>query len=337
MRPTTPFRLAAAAISVVLPFLFALMASAQNFNRIEGSVLDENGRPVPDVYIELADSMEGDLARTRSTGSGRFVFGGLSTGRFKVTIITAGTSFLSETKDVEIVGTALRNSTEIVYTDFRLKVDPRKVTFGSGGPAETIFVQDIPESARKLFKKGQPDIKTEKGLQLVEEAISAFPDYFDALAAAGKEYVYRGDYVKGAAYLVRAVRVNQRSYSAYSSLAYAAYKLNKLAEATEAARLAITLESKAIGTRVLLGRLLRLSNNLKLAEGILLETIKMSPSAPHAHYELALVYNRENRNGEAASELEAFLKLAPDDPDRNNVQDLIAKLKSEQTTSKFVP
>ena len=335
MRPITPFRKAAIALSVVLPFLFVHHAAAQNFNRIEGTVLDEYGRPVPEVYVELADSMEGDLARSRTTDSGRFTFGGLSTGRFKLTVITAGTNFLSETKDVEIVGTGLRSSTEVAYTDFHLKVDPRKLALGSGGPPEAIFVQEVPEGARKLFKKGAPDIKTEKGLKLVEDAIAAFPDYFDALSAAGKAYVDSGDYAKGAAYLIRAVRVNQRSYSAYSSLAYAAYKLNKIPEATEAARLAVTIEAKAIGTRILLGRLLRLGGNLKLAEALLAETLKMAPNSPQAHYELALVYNRENRNNEAAAELATFLKLAPDDPEKKNVEDLIAKLKSGGAASKF--
>jgi hypothetical protein len=333
MRQFPVFCLVASAM--MLLFLSVSKADAQNFNRIDGIVWDENNRPVPDLYVELADSMGGDLSRARTSVSGRFTFGGLSTGRFKLTVITAGTNFLSDTQDVEIIGTGIRNSTEIKYVDFRLKVDPRRITFGSGGPAEAVFVQEVPDSARKLFKKGLPDIKTEKGMKLVEDAIAAAPDYFDALSAAGKEYVDRGDYAKGAVYLVRAVKVNQRSYTTYSSLSYAAYKLNKLPEATEAARLAVTLEPKAIGTRVLLGRLLRLSGNIKVAEGILLETLKMSPNTPQAHYELALIYNRENRNAEAAAELETYLKLAPNDPDKKNVEDLIAKLKEPPVTSKF--
>ena len=335
MRQRIPICLAAVAIAIVLLFLSSSAVRAQNFNRIEGTIVNENNQPVSDIYIELADEANGDLGRTRSTGSGRFSFGGLSTGRFVLTVVTAGTNFLSETKDVEIRGTGLRSSTDIEYVDFRLKLDPRKINIDSGGPADSVFVQAVPDSARKLFSKGLPDIKTEKGMKLVEDAIAAYPDYFDALSAAGKEYVERADYQKGAVYLVRAVRVNERSYTAYSSLAYAAYKLNKIPEATEAARRAVTLEPKAVGTRVMLGRLLRLGGDLKLSEGILLETLKMSPNNLQAHYELALVYNRENRNIDAASELEAYLKLAPNDPDRKSVEDLIAKLKTSTATSKF--
>jgi tetratricopeptide (TPR) repeat protein len=327
--------LAAVAIAIVLPFLSTAPVMGQNLNRIEGTVMNESNQPVPDLYIELADEANGDLGRTRTTGSGRFSFGGLSTGRFVLTVVVAGTNYLSETKDVEIRGTGLRSSTDIEYVDFRLKLDPRKINIDSGGPAEAIFVQAIPDSARKLYNKGLPDIKTEKGLKLVEDAIAAYPDYFDALTAAGKAYIDRGDYAKGAVYLVRAVRVNERSYTAFSSLAYAAYKLNKIPEATEAARRAVTLEPKAIGTRVMLGRLLRLGGQTKLAEGILVETLKMAPGNPQAHYELALVYNRENKNTAAAAELEQYLKLAPNDPDKKSVEDLIAKLKASSSTSKF--
>jgi Flp pilus assembly protein TadD len=308
---------------------------AQNANRIEGTVWDQNNQPVADVYVELLNSMEGDLARSRTTGSGRFMFGGLTTGRFALRVITTGTNFLEEAQDVEIVGTGMRGSTEIKYVEFRLKPDPRKITLGSGGPAESVFVQDVSDSARTLYKKGLAEIKTDKGLKLVEDAITAFPDYFDALAAAGKEYVERGDYQKGAVYLVRAAKVNARSYSVYSSLSYAAYKLNKLPEALEAARLSVTIEPKAINTRVLMCRLLRLTGNLKLAESFLLETMKMAPNMPQVYYELALVHNRQNRNAEAAEELAHYLKLAPNDPDRKSVEELIAKLKGSPPISNF--
>lgn len=336
MRQQLPNCLAAVALSVVLPFLFAQPASAQNFNRIEGTVWNEYHQPVPDVYVELMNSMEGDLARSRTTGSGRFTFGGLSVGRFKIHVVTSGTNYLDDSQDVEIIGTGVRNSTEVRYVDFYLKLDPKKINVGSGGPPEAVFVQDVPESARKLFKKGVSDIKSEKGMKLVEDAIAAYPDYFDALAAAGKEYVNKGDFAKGVVYLVRAARVNDRSYSVYGSLAYGAYKLNKYPEALEAARLAVSLEPKAINSRLLLARVLRLTGDLQGAESMLVETKKVAADTPQVYYELALVYNRQNRNAEAAAELETYLKLFPNDPERKNVMNLIATLKASSTPTKLV-
>jgi tetratricopeptide (TPR) repeat protein len=245
-----------------------------------------------------------------------------------VKVITAGTNFLEAEQDLEILGTGSTDSHETQYVDFYLKLDPRKITLGSGGPPEAVFVQDVPNEARKSFKKGLPDIKSEKGMKLVEDAIASFPDYFDALSAAGREYVDRGQYVLGARYLIRAIGLNKRSYGSYGSLAYAAYKLNKIPEGIKAAEEAVTLEPRAVSSRVLLARLLRMNGELKRAEQILVETKKFLPDVAVVYYELALVYNRQNRNEDAAKELAAYLKLLPKDQNKQDIEDLISKLKA---------
>jgi tetratricopeptide (TPR) repeat protein len=297
-------------------------------NRIEGIVWDPYRKPVADIYVELMNSMEGDLARSRTTGAGRFTFFGLSTGRFRLKVVTSGTNFLEESQDVEILGTGIANSRDTQYVEFYLKLDPRKISLGSGGPPESVFVQDVPDDAKKLFKKGIQNIKTDAGLQLVESAIQAYPEYFDALAAAGKALVDRGQYVKGAGYLIRAIKINDRSYSCYGSIAFAAYKLNKIPEGIKAAEIAVSLESRAVSSRLLLARLYRSDKNYKQAEQVLLETKKIAPDIPMVYYELALVYNREGKNAEAAAELATYLKLSPNDSEKKDVEELIGKLKA---------
>jgi hypothetical protein len=49
---------------------------------------------------------------------------------------------------------------------------------------------------------------------------------------------------------------------------------------------------------------------------------------PVVYYELALLYNRQDRNEEAAKVLSIYLKLVPDDEKKKEVEDLIAKLKN---------
>jgi hypothetical protein len=46
------------------------------------------------------------------------------------------------------------------------------------------------------------------------------------------------------------------------------------------------------------------------------------------------VYNRQNRNEEAANELEQYLKIKPDmkDAEKQNVRELIAKLRKSNKT-----
>jgi Tetratricopeptide repeat len=300
---------------------------APGFNQIEGTVWDTERHPVADLYIELSDAANGDLGRVRSSGSGRFTFFGLSTGRFIVKVLTTGTGYLEDSQDVEILGSAFPNSRETRYVDFILKLDPRKVSVTTGGPPEAIFVQEVPDDAKKLFKKGSKNIDKEPGLKMVEQAIDAFPSYFDALYAAGKESIDHGDFVKGARYLVRATDVNPRSYKSYSLIAYAAYKLNKIPEGILAARSALAIEPNALPTKILLGTLLRVGGQYHEAEEVLVAAKKAAPDSPKVHYELALVFNRENRNSDAASELETYLKLSPNAADKKEITELINKLK----------
>jgi tetratricopeptide (TPR) repeat protein len=272
--------------------------------------------------------VNGDLGRTRTNGAGRFTFFGLSTGRFRLKVITAGTNFLEEEQDVEIQGTGGRESRETQFVNFYLKLDPRKADIGPAGPPEAVFIQDVPEAAKKLFKSAQSNKSREEGLKQLETAIEVFPNYFDALLAAGKQYVDAGQYVKGAKFLIRAVEVNTRSYVAYTTLAYAAYKLNKVPEALLAAKSAYALEPKAVNVRLLLARLLRIDKSYKDAESLLLDTQKLAPSLPKIHYELALVYNRQDRNMEAANELAIYIKYVTDPTEKKDIEDLITKLKT---------
>lgn len=296
-------------------------------NMIDGIVWDPNRRPVPDMYVELANAVDGDLGRTRTTGSGHFTFFGLTTGRFKVKVVTAGTTYMEAEQDVEILG-SYRDSRETRYVDFYLKYDARKVGQDILGAPDAIFVQDIPADAKKLYKKGVGNITKDEGLAQVEQAITAYPEYFDALVAAGRRYFERGEYVKAAPYLVRAIRVNPRSYTAYSALAYTAYKLKMMPEAMAAAQEAVNLRPEAVNSRVFLGRLLRMKGDLKGAEEQLLKAKKAAPDSPNVCYELALLYNKQNRNAEAAAELAIYLKSMPDAENRKEVEDLIAKLKT---------
>jgi tetratricopeptide (TPR) repeat protein len=246
--------------------------------------------------------------------------------------VTAGTNYLEDEQDVEIIGTGGRESRETQYVNFYLKLDPRKVDAGPAGPPEAVFVQDVPEAAKKLFKSAQSAKSREEGLKKLEGAIELFPTYFDALLAAGKQNVDAGQFIIGAKFLIRAVGVNSRSYTAYTTLAYAAYKLNKIPEALLAAKSAYAIEPKAINVRLLLARLLRIDKSYKDAEALLLETQKLAPNFPKIHYELALVYNRQDKNTEAANELGIYVKYVTDPAEKKDVEDLIGKLRSSNSS-----
>lgn len=320
----------------IMVFAFTLPVSASKkslfVNRIEGRVYDPNRNPITDADVELMDDVGSLLSHSRTASGGRFTFAGMPSGRYSVRVLNLRSNFLEQTQDVEIVNIS-RISSDIVYLDFYLQYDKRRVQAERVNSADSVFVQEIPQEAKKIYEKGVEDLpkNSEKAFTEFEEAIKIFPKYFDALSLLGKEFVNRKDYEKGYPYLLKAIDINPRSSSSYYSLSYAFLQLNQTAAAAEAAKATVTLNSTCVDCQLLYGTVLRTSGNYAEAEKVLLKAKSLTKTpVAEIHWQLALLYNKLKRNQDAANELETYLKIEPDTPDKKKVQDLIAKLRNSK-------
>ena len=319
-------------LSLLVLFPSALPASAGHLdpaNTIEGQVYDPNHRPVENLYVELLNEVDSVIQRTKTNISGRFTFVGVPAGRLLVRVVTFGTNFMEQTQEVMVTQT--RNNNDRNYVDISLRYATRNRGPQTDVPAGVVFVQEIPAAAKTTYLKGVADFEKEpeKGLAEVEAALNIFPDYFDALDWLGKEYISRKQYEKGYPYLIRAIDVNARSASSYYSLGYAFYQMKKYPAALAAAKATTTLVPGSIDAQLLYGTLLRISGSYSEAETALLKANSLAQKMnAEVHWQLSLLYNRLNRNQETIDELETFLKLVPDSPDRDKIRDMIAKLKA---------
>jgi len=311
---------------------------SDSINRIEGIVWDPYRHPVPNIYVELQNENYSSIGRTRTDSTGRFSFIGVSGGHFNIKVLTSGTDYQEHTEGLDVVN-VVQGSSDSVYLDIYLQFDKLKASSGAASLTEAIFVQNVPAEAQKLYHKGVKDIseKLDRGFAEIDEALKIFPDYYDALNTMGCEYVSRKEYQKSFPYLIRAIDINRRSFSSFYALAYAAFEMNHRPEAMEAARAATTLQPNSTNAQLLYGTLLRLDGAYEAAEKALLqaEHSTKGASVPGIHWQLALLYNRMNRNHEAAAELETYLKIQPDARDKKEIQELIAKLRKE-SKQKFV-
>jgi tetratricopeptide (TPR) repeat protein len=299
-------------------------------NRIEGIVWDPNRRPVSDIYVELQNEIYSTVGRVRTDSTGHYLFIGIPSGHYNIKVLTSGTNYLDYTEAIDLVG-VVQGGSESVNQDIYLKFDKSKVNSGFAGITDVVFVQEVPEEARKLYKKGVKDINDgDKGFDEMKEALKVFPAYYDALNTLGREYVARKEYQKSLEYLIRSIDINQRSFSSFYALAYACYQLNHRPEALEAAKGATIIQPNSVNAQLLYGTLLRLDGSYEKAEKVLLEAKKLSKDTlPEVHWQLALLYNRVGRNKEAADELGLYLKAQPDARNKKEIQDLIAKLRKE--------
>ncbi|MGA8144877.1 MAG: carboxypeptidase regulatory-like domain-containing protein [Candidatus Acidiferrales bacterium] len=79
-------RLIPAWLAFVITLSFATIAAAQGTGRIAGEILDTNGKPYPDVNVEIKNPDTGQAYTTKTDKNGRFTQLGLLSGVYMVTV-----------------------------------------------------------------------------------------------------------------------------------------------------------------------------------------------------------------------------------------------------------
>jgi tetratricopeptide (TPR) repeat protein len=275
------------------------------------------------------------VQRTKTNSAGRFTFSGVPAGRLIVRVLPFGTNLMEQTQEVIVVQTRLGN--DIEYVDITLRYDERSRGTVIEKTPGVIFAQEVPDAARKSYTEGMADLARhqDKGLEELQTAINIFPDYFDALDSLGKEFISRRMYEKGYPYLLRAIDINSRSSSSYYSLGFAFYQMKQYPAALEAAKATTLLAPASMEAQLLYGTILRITGSYAEAEKALLAANTLAKKMNgETHWQLALLYNRLNRTHDTINELETFLKLVPDSPDKNKIRDMIARLRTSANRDK---
>ncbi|MEP6945513.1 MAG: tetratricopeptide repeat protein [Acidobacteriota bacterium] len=324
---------------VLIGILFVLLVftSTSNafhpkqLNRIEGRMYDQSRSPLADVYVELLNDVQSMVARTKSTSDGRFTFFGMASGTYQIRALPLGTNFIGQTQSVE-VGTTTRGNSDVAFVEFYLREKKRPEDSWQDVSPGTIFVQEIPTTAKELYNSGLKLIGTNEaeGLVKIESSLNEFPNYYDALIRLGQYYVGKGEFAKASPYITRAVDVNPRSFVGYYLAGYSYYRLNQIPAAIAAAKTAVTLNAGDCLANLVYGTVLRIDGDYKNSEVYLLKARSLDKKdRAEIHWQLSLLYNRLSRNKDAADELEIYLKLNPDSPDKQKIKDTIALLRAK--------
>jgi tetratricopeptide (TPR) repeat protein len=320
---------------LMLSLVFSLSVAAQGTSSITGIIYNAaDNRPVSDVVVELQNDVYSTLGRQKVPSSGRYTFSGLSQGNYKVKVIPLLTNFIEESRDVQIrtVSFGNRESTSIEYQDFYLRLDKRRVNAGDSSPAESVFVQEVPKDAEKLFKAGNDQLADKKdiGIESVEKALVILPNYFEALKLLGTEYANRKEYERAIPYLEKAVLENPRSFSCYYLLGRSYIQTRNFPEAIKALEATKTLLPQDTRVKLSLGIAFRLNKQFASAEAELLKAEKLSEQNPNPeiYWELGLLYNKMGRNKEAADKLELFIKYNKNADENEKAKILIKQLRA---------
>jgi len=305
-------------------------------NSISGIVFDNRRNALPDVDVELLDDLYRFVSRTRTDPTGRYFFSGMGQGRYKIRAFPLLLDFEEAVVDVEIVNFQLRNdrnlSSDSIIQDIFLR--PRRGGLNDDEMTGTIFVQNTPKDAERLYVKALEDFKgkrVEEGIKNLQAAVSIFPEYYSALERLGNEFFKLKQYEIAAQAFLKAGEVNRKSAIAYYMLGYSFYMLKNYKAANIALRQALTITPASPRVLLMLGTSLRLNNEYEESEKQLKQAKKLAEgNLPDINMQLALLYgNNLKRYKEAADELEIYLKARPDGENTKFIKELIKKFKEK--------
>lgn len=312
-----------------------------NRNSVTGFVFDARRSPIENVPVEITNEVNQVLARTRTNGSGKFFFSGLSAGRFTVRVTPYGTDFLEQSQDLEIINfvrAGSNTSEQAQARDFYLQL--RRDSQSYKALTGAVYVQEVPKAAEAHYLKALSHFENnaaDRAMQELLDAVKIFPEYYAALERLGREYIKNQKFDFAYAAFLKAVSVNDRSFSGWYGLSYAAYAMKNSGVAIEAAQKAVTLGPASADAFLMLGIAQRQAKKYTDAEKALLQAKKLAnPSVADVHWNLALLYgNNLNKYAAAADELELFLKAAPGGTNVPEVRKLIARFREKPQTVKF--
>jgi len=323
------------AISVVVSF-------SQGRNSISGIVFGESRTPLENAYVELLDELGTTIIQSRTNGSGRYSFYGLSSGRFKIRVFPVGTDYMEQTQEVLLspVSAIPGSGGDNQQLDFYLRLR-EGANAGPFSVPGAVFAQEVPDEARKLFEQAVSELRQKKekeGFESLKKALDIFPNYFLALDRLGTEYAARGNmhpsYFEAARILLtKALEINPKSYSSMFGLGFAQYHQGAIHEAVANLERAIGVYNKSTNGYLWLGIAQKRAGKVLQAEESLKRANDLSKGKePDVHWHLAGLYSDQKRYNEAAAELEMFLKNKPDARDADKIKQVIVQLRQKAAT-----
>lgn len=323
-------RLARVAIRVSAWSLIAAgIAAAQSVigNTLMGKVRSQTGRPVASLLVELHSGNGALITQTFTTNEGDYAFTGLAGASFVLVINDPNHHPVSER--VELTRSAANQPGGVVRMD--LTIRPRE---GPTAPGQhgVVFHQDVPTKALEAYRGGirlLGERKTDEAVSAFREAVTVFPDYFDARFALGLEMLRQRRYPEAATELERARKVNPRNGRLYHTFGLLLMEQRRYPQAVEVFEAAARLDPSNAEAHLMRGAALIEIGRLDDAQNALNRAEQLSTSKlALVHANRARIYERQGNRRRAADELELYLKKNPDAQNADSVREAIKKLRS---------
>lgn len=329
-----------AVISAALP----AEAWAQG-HTVRGKIRNQSGQNMARVIVHI-ETGNGSLINTTVTNNeGDFQFSGLSDTSYIVIAEAADYLKVSEHVDfVRSVGPESPGETRTV----EIVLTPRNSTVLAPSN-RTISGQNVPAAAREALDRALKLSKENKSMEAVaamQEAITAYPEYFDAHLMLAGELMKQMRLDEAIGQFDQARKVNPKDDRVYQGFGQVLMMQKKFALAAqvfgEAARLnqsdpgillmragALIEHAAAINPSASKEASVERETSFGMAEKDLAKAFEMSGrKLASVHLQAARLYEKKGDRARAADEIEQYLKMAPDDKKADALRAAIKTLRS---------
>jgi tetratricopeptide (TPR) repeat protein len=214
------------------------------------------------------------------------------------------------------------------YLSIRLNLKDRPETKPGVLNAE---LANIPKPAMAHFDKAGELAKKGDHLGAVEElklAIKEYPSFMLAFNELGVQYLKLNQLENADEAFQSALKITPDAFAALINRGIANFMMKRYGEAVPILRKALAKNDQSAVGHYFLGQALASLGRFEDAEKELRASLELDQhEMKEAHRLLAIIYSSRGAKKQAAAELEAYLKLAPDAPDAEKLRATIQQLK----------
>lgn len=307
---------------------------------IQGRLVFPSGRRADLRFkVKLESSGYGDLT-VYSDVNGNFRFSSLRAGSYTV-VVDGGEEFESVREPVLIEPSSITTRRGMLGApvarpmSVQIYLRPRRQP--ASGLAQPGVVNaalaGLPKRAVELYQKGLEHARrneNQQALDLLKLAVEAHPDFPLALSEMGVIYLKLRQPEKAAESLRAALKLAPADQPALLAYGRALLDLQRLSESEEQFRKALKGSNPSPWAHFYVGVIRLKRRDYDGAEAAF--KAALSSGGDHvapAHYYLGGLYWSKHQYRQAADELEAYLRLAPDAPDAARVRGTVKELRAK--------
>jgi tetratricopeptide (TPR) repeat protein len=292
-----------------------------------------DGNPASRVTVSISGQSGFSRPQILTDDAGQYEIQGVPRGRYSLSATNpAAPEQYSDRAEIEVSRLSPNRVPLNLYLRTGTKVEPAKESTSSSVSVGEA-AQHIPKAAQKEYEKaiklgenGQHD----KALNLFNRSIELFPEYFQAFTQRGHLRVTMGQVEEAQKDFVHALEINARYEPAMRGAGICKLREGKYADAIKDLEHAVSNEPRDAAAYLFLGFANASLDRREEARAALQKALNLDPvGSARAHVHLANLDLKENRNQEAAAELEAYLAAVPKAPDADKLRALLSQIRTQ--------